>query len=239
MAIYPSLHRVALVAGATGLVGRQCLRLLSNDHVVTEVRAVVRRPLPPDSVGPRVRECRTDFDQLPHHPEWFEVDWVFCALGMTMRQAGSREAFRRVDYEYPLVIAKAALERGASHLLLVSALGANPRSTIFYFRIKGELEQAVQRLGYQSVTIARPSILLGHRQNWRVGEELGKRMAWLTPPRWRPVHAAQVASALVHAAHASRPGVQILSNALLRTYGPAYDQHSMAKPSSRSADFGA
>jgi uncharacterized protein YbjT (DUF2867 family) len=216
MARNPSLHRVALVAGATGLVGRECVRLLSNDNVVTEVRAVVRRPLPPDSAGPRVRECRTDFDQLPYHPEWFEVDWVFCALGMTMRQAGSREAFRRVDYEYPLIIAKAALERGASHLLLVSALGANAHSAIFYFRIKGELEEAVRALGYRSVTIARPSILIGHRQNWRVGEELGKRMAWLMPPRWRPVHASQVASALVHAAHGSASGVQILKNALLR-----------------------
>ena len=216
MARNPSLHRVALVAGATGLVGRECVRLLSNDNVATEVRAVVRRPLPPDSAGPRVRECRTDFDQLPYHPEWFEVDWVFCALGMTMRQAGSREAFRRVDYEYPLIIAKAALERGASHLLLVSALGANAHSAIFYFRIKGELEEAVRALGYRSVTIARPSILIGHRQNWRVGEELGKRMAWLMPPRWRPVHASQVASALVHAAHGSASGVQILKNALLR-----------------------
>jgi uncharacterized protein YbjT (DUF2867 family) len=165
-----------------------------------------------------VRECRTDFDQLLHHPEWFEVDWVFCALGMTMRQAGSRKAFRRVDYEYPLIIAKAALERGARHLLLVSALGANAHSAIFYFRIKGELEEAVRTLGYRSVTIARPSILIGHRQNWRIGEELGKRMAWLMPPRWRPVHASQVASALVHAAHGSACGVHILKNALLRTY---------------------
>jgi uncharacterized protein YbjT (DUF2867 family) len=222
MAINPSLHRIALVAGATGLVGRECVRLLSNDNVVTEVRAVVRRPLPTDSAGPRVRECRTDFDQLPHHSEWFEVDWVFCALGMTMRQAGSREAFRRVDYEYPLIIAKAALERGASHLLLVSALGANAHSAIFYFRIKGELEEAVRALGYRSVTIARPSILIGHRQNWRVGEELGKRIAWLMPPRWRPVHAPQVASALVHAAHGSASGVQILKNALLRRMGSPY-----------------
>src|SRR5688500_18585330 len=93
MARNPSLHRVALVAGATGLVGRECVRLLWNDNVATEERAVVRRPLPPDSAGPRVRECRTDFDQLPYHPEWFEVDWVFCALGMTMRQAGCARHF--------------------------------------------------------------------------------------------------------------------------------------------------
>jgi hypothetical protein len=105
----------------------------------------------------------------------------------------------------------------AVHLLLVSALGANVRSTIFYFRIK----RRFKRWGISPLRLLGHRFSWGHREHWRVGEELGKRMAWLTPPRWRPVHASQVASALVHAAHASRPGVQILRNALLRTYGPA------------------
>jgi uncharacterized protein YbjT (DUF2867 family) len=210
--------RIALLAGATGLVGRECLRLLSHDDDVSEVRALVRRPLPPASVGPRVRECRTDFDQLHAHPDWFKVDWVFCALGSTMRQAGSRAAFRRVDYEYPIAIAMAALERGAQHFLLVSAAGANARSGIFYNRVKGELEDAIRELGYSSVTIARPSLLLGERHEFRFGEELAKRLSWAIPPRWRPVHAAQVASALVRAAHAPARGVQVLENAVLRTF---------------------
>jgi uncharacterized protein YbjT (DUF2867 family) len=205
------------VAGATGLVGQECLRLLSNDVTVALVRALVRHPLPPKSLGARVRECRTDFAQLHDHQDWFQVDWVFCALGTTMRAAGSPEAFRRVDYEYPLAIAKLALSRGASHFLLVSAIGANPRSTFFYNRVKGELEDAVRALGYRSLTIARPSLLLGKRQEWRFGEELAKRLGWVLPSRWRPVQAAQVAAALVHAAHASRPGVQILENAALRS----------------------
>jgi uncharacterized protein YbjT (DUF2867 family) len=217
MAIHSHTNRIALVAGATGLVGRECLRLLSNDTAVAEVRALVRNPLPPESAGPRVRECRTDFDQLHNDQDWFEVDWVFCALGTTMRKAGSREAFRRVDYEYPLAIAKAALLRGASHFLLVSALGANARSSIFYNRVKGELEDAVRALGYRSLTIARPSLLLGERQERRFGEELAKQLGWLLPTRWRPVAASQVASALVHAAHAPISGVQILENAVLRT----------------------
>jgi uncharacterized protein YbjT (DUF2867 family) len=206
----------ALLAGATGLVGRECLRLLAADVGVAEVRALVRRASPPESLGPRVRECRTDFDRLHEHPDWFQVDKVFCALGTTIRQAGSQEAFRRVDYEYPLAIAKAARARGASHFLLVSALGANSRSGVFYNRVKGELEEAVQALGYPSVTIARPSILLGDREERRFGEELARRAGWLAPPRWRPVHASQVASALVSAAHRNAPGVQILENPALR-----------------------
>jgi uncharacterized protein YbjT (DUF2867 family) len=205
-----------LLAGATGLVGRDCLRLLaSSDHVV-EVRAVVRRPLPPESRGSRVRECLTDFDLLHNHLEWFQVDKVFCALGTTIRQVGSQEAFRRVDYDYPLAIAKAARARGASHFLLVSALGANARSRIFYNRVKGELEDAVQALGYRSVTIARPSVLLGDRQEPRFGEGIAKALAWLTPLRWRPVPASNVASALVSAAHANVSGLQILENAALQ-----------------------
>jgi uncharacterized protein YbjT (DUF2867 family) len=210
-------NRIALVAGATGLVGGECLRLLSNDAALEEVRALVRHPSPPESLGPRVREYRTDFDELHNHQDWFQVDWVFCALGTTMRKAGSPEAFRRVDYEYPLAIAKLALSRGASHFLLVSAMGANPRSSFFYSRVKGELEEAVRALGYRSLTIARPSLLLGERQEWRFGEEVGKHLGWILPSRWRPVHASQVAAALVHAAHAAIPGVQILENAVLRT----------------------
>jgi uncharacterized protein YbjT (DUF2867 family) len=206
----------ALLAGATGLVGRECLRLLAADDGVREVRALVRRSLPPGSVWPHVQECRTDFDRLHEHPDWFQVDKVFCALGTTIRQAGSEEAFRRVDYEYTLAIAKAARARGAGHFLLVSALGASARSRVFYNRVKGELEEAVQALGYPSLTIARPSLLVGDREEWRLGEELGKLAGWLAPPRWRPVHAAQVASALVAAAHRNAPGVQILENAALR-----------------------
>ena len=208
--------RIALLAGATGLVGRECLRLLSSDGDVAEVRALVRRPLAPESAGPHVRECRTDFDRLREHPEWFEVDWAFCALGTTIRKAGSREAFRRVDFEYPLAIAKLARERGASHFLLVSAQGANARSSVFYYRVKGELEDAVRVLGYPSVTIARPSLLLGDRQEWRLGEEVAKRLAWLLPSSRRAVHASQLASALVRAAHASKAGVEIVENAELR-----------------------
>jgi uncharacterized protein YbjT (DUF2867 family) len=203
------------VAGGTGLVGRELLRLLSAQAGVAEIRALVRRPLilRHDS---KVRECRADFDRLDARPEWFRgAGAAFCALGTTIKVAGSQEAFRRVDFEYPLALAKAALSGGVRHFLLVSALGASARSTVFYNRVKGELEEAVIGLGFASVTIARPSLLLGDREERRAGEVLGKKIGWLVPARWRPVEASSVAAALVQAAQRGAAGVEVLENPAL------------------------
>lgn len=207
-----------LLAGATGLVGGEILRRLARDARVVQVRALVRRPLAPGDGGARVLECRTDFEHLEQHPEWFEVDTVLCALGTTIRVAGSQAAFRRVDHDYPLAIARAARARGADHFLLVSALGADAHSRVFYNRVKGELEDAVRALGYRCVTIARPSVLLGDRALRRSGEEVARRIGWLAPKRFRPVRASCVAAALVRAAFIPSVGVEILENpALLAT----------------------
>jgi uncharacterized protein YbjT (DUF2867 family) len=192
------------------------LRILASDPNVAEVRALVRRPLPKVAKGASIHECRADFDKLDPSSGVFAVDRVFCALGTTIRKAGSQEAFRRVDFGYPLAIARAAGARGACHLLLVSALGADAHSRVFYNRVKGELEEAILALGYPSVTIARPSLLLGDRSERRVGEEFAKKIGWLSPARWAPVKASQVALALVRAAHAGKPGVEVLENIQLR-----------------------
>lgn len=208
--------KTALLAGATGLVGREILRLLAQDDQISEVRVLVRRPLPDKERSPRIRELITDFDRLHEHPEWFKVDFVFSALGTTIKKAGSQAAFRRVDFDYPLAIAKLALAAGARHFLFVSALGANARSFIFYNRVKGELEDAIRSLGFPSVTIARPSILLGERSEYRFGENLAKRFSWLLPSPWGGVHAAKVAAALVKSASEGKPGVQILTNERMR-----------------------
>lgn len=209
----------ALLAGATGLVGRECLRLLASDEAFSEVRALLRRPLPAADRLPnmgKVRECITNFDKLADHPEWFAVSHVFCALGTTIKVAGSQAAFRRVDFEYPLAIAELAKAQGAQHFYLVSALGANARSRVFYNRVKGELEDELKALNFASLTIAQPSLLMGERAEFRFGEEVGKRLAWLVPGPWRPVLAAQVAAGLVNAAKAGGSGVQVLSNTQLR-----------------------
>jgi uncharacterized protein YbjT (DUF2867 family) len=209
-------RNTALVAGSTGLVGRECVRLLAADPSVAEVRALVRRHRPNAEASPRVRECLIDYEHLDPSSEVFRVDRIFCALGTTLRDAGSREAFRKVDFNYTLRVAEAARAAGARHLLLVSAAGADAGSRFFYNRVKGELEEAAVRLGYPSVTIARPSLLIGERGSTRVGEAIGKRLAWLLPERWKPVSVAQVALALVQSAKTDAPGVHILENPMLR-----------------------
>jgi uncharacterized protein YbjT (DUF2867 family) len=207
----------ALLAGATGLVGHNILHLLSKDSMIAEVRALTRRSLPSEDKSPVVKELITDFDKLQEHPEWFEVDTVFCALGTTIAKAKTQTAFRRVDFDYPLTIAKLARAQGAGHFLLVSAIGANPRSRFFYNRIKGELEDAILTVGYPSVTIARPSMLLGDRQEYRLGEHIAKKITWLFPSFLAGVQASQVASALVQAAHRTAAGMTILDNRTMRS----------------------
>jgi uncharacterized protein YbjT (DUF2867 family) len=207
---------IAVVAGATGLVGRELVRQLAADGGWREVRALVRRALPDDLRRPTVRPIQINYDELGSSAEWAQADHVFCALGTTMRQAGSQEAFRRVDFEYPLALARVTLGLGARHFLLVTAVGANTGSRAFYNRVKGELEEAVIGLGFRSVTIARPSVILGDRQERRPWEQVGRVLGLVAPPSWRPVEARAVAQALVVAAKQDRPGVQILKNPALR-----------------------
>jgi len=205
--------RRVLLVGATGLVGGGCLALLAADKTVASVTAPVRRvPKASSGYGPEVHFVKVDFERLEAQPALFSVDQVVCALGTTIKQAGSRVAFRRVDFDYPLAIARLAREAGARHFLLVSALGADPKSAVFYSRVKGELEQAILALDYPAVTIVRPSLLLGDRREFRLGEEIAKRFAWATPRKYRPVAARAVAAALVAAAREDRAGRRIIES---------------------------
>lgn len=208
--------RVVLLVGATGLVGSECLHRLVADPGVAQVRVLVRRPLPGTAPHPKVTQAVVDFDRLEETREFFAVNQVLCALGTTIRQAGSQAAFRRVDHDYPVAVGRLALAAGARHYLLVSSLGADPGARAFYPRVKGEVERAIVNLGYRSTTIARPSLLLGARREFRLGERVASRLGFLLPARARPVAAAQVAAALVRAAADDRPGVRILENAELR-----------------------
>jgi uncharacterized protein YbjT (DUF2867 family) len=212
--------RAVLLVGATGLVGSVCLRLLMADPTVARVRTLTRRPLQRvpavwNEQG-KLEQRVVDFDNLESHPTWMACNQVICALGTTMRQAGSGAAFRRVDHDYVLDVARLALAQGASHFLVVSSMGADAQSANFYYRVKGELEDDLKALDYPSLTIARPSLLLGERAEWRWGEELGKRLGVLLPPRWRPIDAEQVAAALVQASRLPDIGVRLLENAQLR-----------------------
>jgi uncharacterized protein YbjT (DUF2867 family) len=206
------LSKSILVLGATGLVGSHCLRLLATDPAFDRVVVLTRRPLPPGSLVGTAESHVVDFDDLAAHAALFRVDQILCALGTTIRQAGSQDRFRVVDHQYPLEAARLGLAQGATHYLLVSALGANGRSRVFYNRVKGELESAVLALPYRSVTIARPSLLLGPRAEFRMGEQIAKRLAFLVPAKYKPVDAHAVAAALVRAAKADIPGRRIIES---------------------------
>ena len=217
--------RRVLLAGATGLVGRALLHQLLADPMVGEVRALTRRALsrsellgrgghPPGDE--RLQVCEIDFERLDRHTELFEVDWVCCAMGTTIRKAGSRAAFRQVDFDYPFQMAQLARAHGARQLLLVSAMGADADSRVFYNRVKGELEEALSELDYESVCVAQPSLLAGERGEFRLAERLGLALGFLMPERFKPVQAAQVAAGLLAVARDERPGWHVLNNTVLR-----------------------
>jgi uncharacterized protein YbjT (DUF2867 family) len=203
--------RTALVAGSTGLVGRELLRQLAETPGYERVSALTRRPLDA-RLGDRVREATVDFAHLDSAGNVLAADHVYCTLGTTIRKAGSQDAFRRVDHDYVVALARLARERGAGHFLLVSSLGSDPRSRVFYSRVKGEVEAAVQTLGYPSVTIVRPSLLLGDRDEFRLGEAILRPLGWIMPRRIRPVHARAVAATLIRSAQDARPGVRIIES---------------------------
>jgi uncharacterized protein YbjT (DUF2867 family) len=210
----------AIVIGATGLVGRECVSQLVARAEFDSVVALARRPSPDDIRSPKLRSIQIDFDRLDERPEVFGTSHVFCALGTTLKQAGSRERFREVDFGYPLRVAELAAAAGARHFLLVSSIGANPASRAYYLRVKGELEGAVLALGFPSVTVVRPSVLLGKRKEFRLAEEVASRLSWAFPRMYRAVRVQDVARALVNAAIENRPGVRVIENpALLAAEG--------------------
>jgi uncharacterized protein YbjT (DUF2867 family) len=164
--------RTALIIGASGLIGKECVYQLLDNPEYTRVVAVVRKPLP--LKHHQLDQVVVDFDHLDQYKTKLVADDVFCCMGTTIKVAGSQENFKKVDYEYPLQVALFALQNGASQFLLISALGANPHSGIFYNRIKGELEQALQQLDYRAVKILQPSLLIGHRTEMRTAEQVAQ-----------------------------------------------------------------
>ncbi|WP_427912802.1 nucleoside-diphosphate sugar epimerase [Ramlibacter sp. MMS24-I3-19] len=211
--------RTALLAGATGLVGRGILAGLLADPQVTDVHTLGRRD--DHTPHPKLAHHRVDFAALPPLPA---VDEVYLALGTTIKVAGSRPAFRAVDYEANLAVAKAALSAGARRLGLVSAMGADAHSSVFYNRVKGELEDALGALGYEGLVIARPSFLHGDRsslgQPERGGEKLALRIStWLRPvipANYRSIHAGDVAAALLRTVPTAKGRCVLLSGEMRR-----------------------
>jgi uncharacterized protein YbjT (DUF2867 family) len=209
--------RSALVLGATGLVGGHLLDRLLRDPGLVEVRVLARRST--GRAAPRLREQLAPLEEMERHAGLFAAADVYCCLGTTLRAAGSREAFRRVDLDAVARAAALAAAGGARHFLLVSAAGAARSSRFFYNRVKGEAEEAVAASGVPAVSIVRPSLLLGGRGESRPMEALAQRLFGALAPlmagplrRARPVPADAVARALHRLAAVPRPGVRRVEN---------------------------
>ena len=218
--------RSALLAGATGLVGRALLSLLLDSEQYRSVHVLLRRTSANVAADPKLKIHQVDFARLP--AAFPTVDDVFIALGTTIKLAGSEAAFRQVDFDFVVNVARAARAAGATRLAVVSALGADAKSRIFYNRVKGEMEAAIARLGYESVVIAQPSMLLGDRaalgQPARSSEIWAARLlaplGWIIPKGVRPIPADAVASALLAAILDPTSGVRVLKSGAMQACPP-------------------
>ncbi|WP_439859834.1 oxidoreductase [Pseudomonas sp. MBLB4136] len=204
-----------LLAGATGLTGEHLLDRLLSEPTVARVVAPSRRPLAAHAhLENPVGELLELLPQLDG-----AIDTAFCCLGSTIKQAGSQEAFRAVDHDLVLAFARRARELGARHLLVVSALGANPQSSVFYNRVKGETEQALQAQDWPQLTLVRPSLLLGPRREFRLGERLAAPLLRWLPGKYGGIEATVLARALWRLALEEGEGVRVIESDRLRRLG--------------------
>jgi uncharacterized protein YbjT (DUF2867 family) len=204
------MTKAAVVIGATGVVGREVVNQLVHSDAYSKVVTLTRRAIISDS--PKEENHVVDFDRLDEFSECIQGDCLFSCLGTTKKQAGSIAAQRQVDFDYQLQVARLAAANNIPHYFLVSSSGANAKSLSAYLKMKGELEQAVEALPFQSVRIFQPSLLLGDRDQLRVGEKIGEHLmpAICRLPglkKYRPIRGEQVAKKMVEESLQEASGV--------------------------------
>ena len=215
--------KTALIVGATGAVGRHCLSLLLEDSDYDQITVISRKPL--SLKNQKLRSVKVDFEQLDSvEDEAFKVNDVYCCLGTTMSKAGSKEAFRRVDYEYPIKIAQLSKQQGASRYFLISAIGADANSKIFYNRTKGELESSLKDLNFESYIVFRPSLLIGEREGFRLSEFMAGLLlkligVFLLGPlsKYRSVRTETVAKAMIEFGKKGLSGTHVIESDQIRS----------------------
>jgi len=214
------MKKTALLAGATGLIGSTLLPLLLASDRYAKVIVVGRRPV--SLSHPKLTQVVTDLGQLEAERLRLIADDVYCCLGTTIRQAGSREAFYRVDFLYVVQLAALTAANFAAQFLVVSSLGADVESRFYYSRVKGEMEEAVRQTPFRAIHIFRPSLLLGDRPTPRLGERLSAAVLALARPllrgawaKYRPIAATTVAQAMLRAAEDDGGGIRIHSSETL------------------------
>jgi uncharacterized protein YbjT (DUF2867 family) len=200
--------KTALIAGSTGLIGKQLLTLLLATNRYDKVIALTRHDLNTNSS--KLIELKVDYSNIDQVAEQLQADDVFCCLGTTMAKAKTKEKFYEVDYSYPLRIALATKLTGAKQFFLVSALGADKKSSIYYNKVKGEIEEAIANVGFDSFHIFRPSLLLGAREEKRSGEDAAKVFykvfGFLIPGKYKGIEGSKVARAMLHFASQEQQG---------------------------------
>lgn len=202
----------ALIIGGTGLTGKKLTRYLLADKRYGSVKLLVRKPM--DIIYEKLDQITFNFD----NPDASKVkaDEVYCCLGTTIKQAGSRKAFYRVDYEYVLMLANIAFKNGCKKFALISSMGANKKSFIFYSKTKGQIEEAIKAIGFEDCFIFRPSILLGTRHQYRFVESVSKffltKIFFLLPKKYRPIHSKSVAFAMQFVMNGNYSGFTIFES---------------------------
>ena len=208
--------KIALIAGSSGLVGKEVLKLLLENDQYEKVYSLVRRKS--KFSHPKLNELVIDFDKLSSELSGIQkVDEIFCCLGTTMKVAGSKEAFRKVDYQYPFELSKWGKSIDAKHYLMISAMGADPGSSIFYNKTKGEVERDITILNIPKITFLRPSLLYGDRIESRLGEKIGifffKALSFLFVgplKNYKAISVQKVAAAMVKNSNRESSGVSII-----------------------------
>ena len=210
--------KTALVVGATGLIGDLLTHQLVESAAFDRVKVLTRKALAWQH--PRLQEIGFDFD----HPNSLlvQADTIFCCLGTTIKKAGSKAAFRTVDYQYPLDVARLGLANGASQFAIVTAMGADSGSSFFYNQVKGDIERDLTALTYPTLLIFRPSLLLGDRPEKRLGERIGsgfmRLFAPLIPAKYKAIDASQVANAMLQTSGQGLTGRHIFESDVLQGY---------------------
>jgi uncharacterized protein YbjT (DUF2867 family) len=214
------MGKTALLAGTTGLIGSQLLELLLADNEYDKITAISRKPL--DKAHSKLENLVCNLNELESHTSTLKADDIFCCLGTTMKNAKTKEAFRAVDYEAPLMLAKMAKANGAKKYLLVSALGADRNSSIFYNQVKGEVEAAITEVDFESFHIFQPSLLTGPRKEQRSGEKAAqvfyKMFGFLIPKKFASIESIKVARAMIAFAKQKDKGKFIHSSKEIQSY---------------------
>jgi len=210
--------KTALIAGATGLVGSALLKLLIRDVSYSKIIVLVRRPL--NFEHSKVEQVIYDYENPIQN--LIKADLVFCCLGTTIKKAGSQSGFRKVDYEYPLQLGRYALANGVTTFAIITSAGADDKSSVFYSRVKGEVESELRKLNFESLLIFRPSLLLGSRDEFRVSEEWAKKimnfLGFLIPKSYRGIHASKVAAAMAYFGLKSPKGVTVVPSGQMQDF---------------------